>query len=468
MRVLFVTAELAPFAKVGGLADVAHGLPKALAAHGVDVRVILPGYEYIESISKPTAEFEVSVNPHHRTIANLREVEGCPVPTYTIAGDGLYAAVSSPEELYSPGRDAYLFLARALPQACHALHWRPDVIHANDWHTGFVPVVLREGGEDWSDVATVFTIHNLGYQGAFGPDTLESVGLPYSLFNFHQVEAWGCVNFLKAGVAFSDRTNTVSPTYAREIQTPEFGFGLDGHMRHLAEHGRLSGILNGIDTETHDPATDPVLDANFSVGDLAGKARGKICLLAEQGMADGPLLSVVSRLSEQKGFDLLLSVIPQIVAAGGSLVVLGVGSPEIASSLRKAEAAAPKQVRFVNRYDAELGQRIYASSDGFLMPSAYEPCGLGQMFAMRYGTLPVVRNTGGLADSVTDGVDGFVFEGRSQEAFSQAVGRALAVYDTPERQRMIQAAMTKDFSWDARAQEYVELYRRSRRTVPVE
>lgn len=468
MRVLFVTAELAPSAKVGGLADVAYGLPKALAQLGIDVRVVVPGYRYLWRDARPVVETEVPINPSWILPMAVGEMEGTPVPTYLVSADCFFSGVDAPEELYSPGRDAYLFLARAVPALCHALRWRPDVVHANDWHTGFVPVVLREGGEDWGDVSTVFTIHNLGYQGGFGLETLDAVGLPRSLFNHHQVEAWGAVNFLKAGAAYSDQVNTVSPTYSREIQTPEFGFGLDGLMRHLADHGRLSGILNGIDTETHDPQTDPALDANFSAGDLAGKAEGKRRLMAELGLGDGPLFSIVSRLSEQKGFGLVLSRIGQIVAGGGSLVVLGVGSEEIAHELRKAEAEAPGRVRFVNRYDAVLGQRIYAASDWFLMPSAYEPCGLGQMFAMRYGALPIVRATGGLADSVEHGVDGITFQEPTPEAFGEAIAQAIAIHPTQRRHEMVAAAMAKDFSWPARASEYVALYHRASRLVPRE
>ncbi|MGE0002231.1 MAG: glycogen synthase, partial [Fimbriimonadaceae bacterium] len=284
MRVLFVSAELAPSAKVGGLADVAHGLPKALAQAGVDVRVLVPGYGFLGRREGTAQRFGVRVGPTWEARAVLDEIEGCPVPTYGVDGDALFGEILRAEDLYAPSRDAYLFLARAVPAVCRALGWRPDVVHCNDWHTGFVPVVLREGGEDWGDVATVFTIHNLGYQGGFGIDALDRVGLPRSLFNHHQVEAWGAVNFLKAGAAYADQTSTVSPTYAREIQTPEHGFGLDGLMRHLAEHDRLGGILNGIDTETHDPATDPALAARFSVHDLAGKAEGKRCLLSELGL----------------------------------------------------------------------------------------------------------------------------------------------------------------------------------------
>lgn len=468
MRVLFVTAELAPFAKVGGLADVAHGLPMALAEQGVDVRVLVPGYGFLAERTQPVADFGVSVNPLWEARAALGQVDGCPVTTYAVDGDGLFADIHRPEDLYSPGRDAYLFLARAVPAVCHSLGWRPDVVHCNDWHTGFVPVVLREGGADWGDVAVVFTIHNLGYQGGFGLDTLDCVGLPQSLFNHHQVEAWGAVNFLKAGATYADQTNTVSPTYAGEIQTPEYGFGLDGLMRHLAEHGRLSGILNGIDAAGHDPATDPALPAHFSASDAAGKEACKRALRRELGLDDGPVFSVVSRLSEQKGFDILLGSLPQIVAGGGVVAVLGVGSAEIAARLRGAEAAHRGKVRFVNAYDAPLGQRIYAGSDFFLMPSMYEPCGLGQMFAMRYGTLPVARATGGLADSITDGVDGYLFGPAEPWALSEAVGRALAAFSGPKHGQMVAAAMAKDFSWGARAREYAALYGKARRLVPVE
>jgi starch synthase len=325
----------------------------------------------------------------------------------------------------------------------------------------------------WDGVASVFTIHNLAYQGEFGLEALDALDLPHSLFHPDRVEAWGRVNFLKAGCAYSDRVNTVSPNYAEEIQTPEFGCALDGLMRYLASQGRLSGILNGIDTEVFDPATDPHLPARFSAQEPAGKAKDKAYLLKELGLPnldDAPLFGVVSRLSSQKGLDLIVKAAEAMFGLPVQLVIQGLGDPAIADALRDLERRFPENFRFVQKFDADLAQRIYGGCDGFLMPSAFEPCGLGQLIAMRYGTVPVVRATGGLKDTVFEGINGFTFERQEPLALVAAVARAAEAYRNCDRWRdLMHAGLTGDYTWDRSAQRYAELYEaaRAERRVPV-
>ncbi|MBX3097743.1 MAG: glycogen synthase, partial [Fimbriimonadaceae bacterium] len=383
MRVLFCSAEVAPFAKVGGLADVAGSLPKALQARGHEVRVVMPAYGLILERWAPisTTTFEVRINPSWTAEATVYEIKAEGLHLWLIDGPGFFTGIQRSEDVYSQGRDAYIFFAQAALEACHALNWRPEVVHAHDWHMGFVPVLLRETrGGRWDQVGTCYTIHNLAYQGEFGFDTLEVADLPGSLFTPDLLEAYGGVNFLKSGAVYADQTNTVSPNYAQEIQTPEYGCRLDGLMRHLHHLGRLRGILNGIDVHGHNPMTDPDLAAPFSADDVSGKAVCRKNLLNELGLSEdpsAPVLGIVSRLSNQKGFDLVIAAANRVLGMGTRLVVLGTGDPWAAGELRRLEQSYPDRVRFVEAFDVRLAQRIYAGSDIFLMPSAFEPCGLG-------------------------------------------------------------------------------------------
>lgn len=470
LRVLFVSAEVSPFAKVGGLADVAGSLPLALSRLGVDVRVAMPGYGLaLESAAwdGPGERHETSVelNPSLTYLASIWARKHRGVEHWLIDGDEIFAGIKESAAVYSPGRDAYLFFAAALLEACRMLGWMPDVVHCNDWHTGFVPVLMREkGGVTWDSASALYTIHNLAYQGEFGIDTLDLLGLPRSLFNPHQLETYGSVNFLKSGCVFSDQVNTVSPTYAREIQTPEYGCRLEGLMKYLADQGRLSGILNGIDYDAFDPSADPAIAASYSASDLSGKGLCRHALLKELKLpvrTKGPVVGMVTRLSSQKGFDLVLEAAERMLKHPIALVVQGLGDPWAASGLRELEARYPKQVRFLQRFDPELAQRVYAGSDVFLMPSAFEPCGLGQMIAMRYGTIPIARSTGGLADTVFEGDNGFVFEERSPTALAEAFDRACHLFNQKAKWTdLIERAMQIDHSWSISAKDYVRLYRR--------
>lgn len=466
MKILFVSAEVAPFAKVGGLADVIGSLPRALRGRGHDVRVLMPGYGMVLKDKRwnatKVATLNTALNPFEKVRTTIHEADDRGVPIWLASGGKHFDGVSTSVEIYSPARDAYLFLSQAALQWCERADWIPDVVHAHDWHTGFLPVLMREGPADlWDRVASVFTIHNLAYQGEFGLDTLDKVGLPHCLFNMHQLETYGAVNFLKSACVYADRVNTVSPTYAAEIQWPEYGCRLEGLMTWLAADGRLSGILNGIDVDRFDPRTDDAIAAPFSSSGLGGKAACKQALQDELGLPavpKVPVVAMVSRLSEQKGYDLVIQALEQIVGEA-QLVVLGTGDPWAAEQLLAAQERFPDRVRLIERFDVELAQRIYAGADIFLMPSAYEPCGLGQMIAMRYGTVPVVRKTGGLADTVFDTVNGFTFVERTAEALFEAVWRATETYAKPKTwSKYVEAGMTSDFSWVRSAGRYEELY----------
>ncbi|MCX7800426.1 MAG: glycogen synthase [Fimbriimonadales bacterium] len=471
MRVLFVSVEVSPFAKVGGLADVAGSLPKALRDLGHDVRIAMPAYKMV--LDDPRRRTRCILRPHNLRVGPawvqtgwVRETLLDEVPVWLFGTDRWFDEVDRSERIYLPGEDQYLFLARAILDACKRLGWIPDVIHCNDWHTGFVPVLLRESREVvFHRTASVFTIHNLAYQGEFGVEILDRVGLPRGLFDMHRLETYGCVNFLKSACVYSEQVNTVSPTYAREIQTPEYGCRLEGLMAHLASQGRLSGILNGIDTEVFNPRTDPCLPAHYGQHDLAGKAVCKEAVLREVGLQpieDAPLMGVVSRLSSQKGMDLMIEAAEAMFQLPAQLIVQGLGDPWLAQRYRELEKAFPHHFRYVERFDAELAQRVYAGSDLFLMPSSFEPCGLGQMIALRYGTIPIVRRTGGLADTVFEGQNGFVFERRDVDEFLAAVRRAHSAYQIKEVWlQMVDRALHGDYSWGKSAREYESLYQRA-------
>lgn len=468
MKVLFVSHEVSPYAKVGGLADVAGSLPKALRARGHDVRVLMPGYRMVRedprwNVQRVAEPFEVPINPVWSVEASAEETAHEDVPAYLLrVGDWFDATVSS-ETVYLPGEDQHIAFARASLEFCQRLGWMPDVVHTHDWHTSLLPVFMRESHrEAWEDVGSVHTIHNLAYQGVFPPETTLKAGLPWDLFEMNHLETWGNFNFLKAGCVYADRTTTVSPNYAQEIQTAEFGCTLEGVMRHFAAEGRLSGILNGIDTDLFDPQKDPHLATRYSAKDLAGKAKCRSALLEEMGWKDElnvPIAGIVTRLSQQKGLDLVLAAAEELAELPMRMVVLGLGEPWIADRLEALQKEKPDRVRFFKKFDLALAQRIYSGSDLFFMPSAFEPCGLGQLIAMRYGTLPIARHTGGLADTVFEGQNGFVFDDKTPEAFLGACTRAVQTFGKPTSWKsMVKRAMGGDYGWAASAEKYEKVY----------
>ncbi len=478
LRILLLSAEVSPYAKTGGLADVAAALPRALARAGHEVRVLMPFYQ---SVQRGPWEFR----PHPR-LQGMRQSFGRRDLSFSVYTARLPESevemlfLQCPElygrpGIYTQDGDEHLrfgLLSRAALDVCQWLQWGPDVLHCNDWHTALAPLYLKAAyGWDrlFAPTRTVLTIHNIGYQGVFGAGTVDELGLGVHRQLLHQGDLQaGKLNFLKTGVIYADALTTVSETYAREIQGADFGMGLQDLLR--ARSSWVIGIVNGIDTGEWDPATDPRIPYHYSSADLSGKRACKEHLLARLALAPtarAPLLGVVSRLTVQKGFELLPEVLPDLLREDVRLAVLGSGEERYESYFHWLHGSNPGQVSFWAGYDDELAHQIEAGADFFLMPSLYEPCGLNQMYSLRYGTIPIVRRTGGLADTVEPYVPatgegtGFLFDEFTAAAFRGALGTALATWRDPaHRERLIRNGMARDFSWEQQSRHYVELYRR--------
>jgi starch synthase len=482
LKILIVAAEVAPFAKVGGLADVAGALPKALRALGHDVRVVMPCYRMIEENPKCAVEdllpaFPVPIHADLTEQARIRQTcIGKDVPVYLIAGDRCFAEANESKKVYSLAPDPYVFFDRAVCEFIPRLStaWDPDIVHCNDWHTGLTPVYLDTLYRDhptWAGAARVFTIHNLAYQGDFDYDVFRRTGLPDHLFAYDKLEFYGRMSFMKGGLVFSHMVNTVSQTYAQEIQTPEYGCRLEGLLQYLASQGRLTGIVNGIDYEEYDPASDPRIPAHFSAEKPEGKAHCKSALQAECSLPakqEVALIGLISRLADQKGFDLIRAIAEPMLKLPVQFVLLGTGDPQYETYFRDLARKFPKKVKAHIGFDADLAQRVYAGSDMFLMPSRFEPCGLGQLMSLRYGTIPIVRATGGLADTILDynrspkKGNGFAFDEYSADALLQTVKRAVGTFaDKARWAALVSRALQSDFSWTSSARKYVELYRQA-------
>ncbi len=473
MKILFATSEIAPWVKTGGLGDVAGALPAALRAGGHDVRVLVPAYPALLKSFPGAAEI---ARPHWLggllPTPGLREAvapDGTPLLLLDYAP---YFARAGNPYLGPEGRDwldnhlRFGLLSRVaawIGSEASTLDWQPDVIHCHDWQTGLAPAYLNYLPGRLAK--SLFTVHNLAFQGLFDHASLFELGLPDAAWGMHGVEFYGYLSFLKAGLQHADSISTVSPSYAREIQTDEEGMGMAGLLRHRS--GQLSGILNGIDTTLWNPATDPHLERTYSARHPEGKAANKAALQAQLGLEprpDLPLLAVVSRLTEQKGLDLLLDMAPQILKTPAQLVVLGSGGPALEHGFTALAHKHKSRCAVTIGFDEALAHRIEAGADIFLMPSRFEPCGLNQMYSLRYGTPPLVRATGGLADTVIDAADtrhgnGFVFAPATTEALLQAVQRAIAAWHDPVRWRSLQKrGMARDSSWEGAARHYAALY----------
>jgi starch synthase len=465
MRVFFVASEAVPYVKTGGLGDVVGSLPPALHALGPDTFLILPLYRAIMDQSlelEHVMNGSVTLGERAFSYAVFRREQ-----TYFIAQndlfdrDGLY---NTRDGDYSDNWLRFAFFARAALETIIALGGA-DIIHVHDWQAALLPVYLRELYPERHE-KTLLTIHNIAYQGLFSADVVPQVGLPDSVFTIRGLEFYGKANFLKGGIVWADRINTVSPTYAREILTDEYGYRLNGILETRRE--QLSGILNGIDYDYWNPASDTALPHLYNKGSLSGKTRDKESLLHEAGITtdpDRPLFVMVSRLVAQKGLDILLGALDAMMSLPVSLAILGTGDPGIEAALEQKAAAYPGRFILNRRFDENLAHRLYAASDFFLMPSRFEPCGLSQMIALRYGSIPVVRKTGGLRDTVQDvhpktGLgNGITFDDATPSDFLEAVRRAVALYADQNSYRRIQSiGMGCDFSWQASAKEYLELY----------
>jgi starch synthase len=482
MRVGLIASEAAPFAKTGGLGDVTAALARHLVKAGHDARLVLPLYASMKREGLTLTEVgycrnvQVPLGPRRFTFSLF----ACPLPkggpiVYFVHCPELYARPG----IYAQDGDEHLrfgFLTVAALEAFQRMGFSPDVVHVHDWHTALAPLLLRTryawDRARFGSTRTVLTIHNMAYQGGFPAAAAADLGLGEWASMLHQEQLGrGAFSFLTTGLLYADALTAVSETNAREIMTPEHGFGLDGLVR--ARAGSLVGIVNGIDAAEWDPAADPHIAARYSARDLSGKARCRAALVAEAGLAGdprAPVLGVVSRLSAQKGFDLLLEALPPFLATGRvRLAGLGSGSTKIADGLQALVRRFPGRAAFEVGFSEPKAHRIEAGSDFFLMPSRFEPCGLNQMFSQRYGTPPIVHRTGGLADTVTpwspatgDGT-GFAFEHFTVAGLTWAIEQAMACWARPEAYRRVQlAGMAQDFSWERQIQRYVALYQRLR------
>jgi starch synthase len=482
MRVLHVTAELYPWVKSGGLGDVAAALSPAQAAIGIDARLLVPGFAgFLDAFADVTDVARLHTPfAAERVRIGLARLPGTDCRAYLVDHPALYDRPGNPyagpdgNDWPDNHRRFGLFgwAAAALARGADR-GWRPQILHCHDWHGGLAPAYLAASpAEDRVD--TLFTIHNLAYRGLFSGAVFPELGLPAGFFAVDGVEFYGQTSYLKAGLFYSDHLSTVSPTYAREIQTPDFGWGLDGLLRSRA--GVLTGILNGVDPQIWDPSRDAALPRPYGVDDApAGKRAAKAALQARLGLAENPdvaLFGVVSRLTWQKGLDLLLAAVPGLVAGGGQLALLGSGDADVEAGFAAAARTHSGRVAVELGYDEPLAHQIFAGADLVLLPSRFEPCGLTQLYALRYGALPLVRRVGGLADTVVDATavtladataTGFAYDEESPAALLAAVGRALALmYQPAVWRRIMRQAMTRDFSWTAAARRYRALYRTMR------
>jgi len=462
-----VASEATPFAKTGGLADVVGALSAALHRRGEEVAIALPRYRSVPLEGAQCVQDHLGVwlaaGAFHS--ASVWRAVHREVPYYFIDCAPLYdrPGIYGEAADYPDNHVRFAVLSQAA-LALVRYHWRPDVLHCHDWQTALVPIYIRtrlSGDPTFMGLRTLLTVHNLGYQGIYPKEILPQIGLDDAVFHPEALEFFGEVNLLKGGLRFADAVNTVSPTYAREIQTPELGFGLDDLLR--ARDETLHGILNGADYAEWNPETDPHLAARYSAADLSGKRACKQALLAELGLPaealDRPLAGMVSRLDSQKGFDLLQEASAELTAEDLSLAALVTSSPRSEGFLRAWAAAHPQKIAVRVAYDEPLAHRIMAGADLLLMPSRYEPCGLSQIYALRYGAVPVVRVTGGLADTV-DETTGFRFQEYTVAALLQALRQALAAWrDRAAWMERMRRGMARDFSWEVSAARYSELYR---------
>lgn len=475
-HVAIISPEVAPFAKTGGLADMTSGLSLALESMGSKVSLIMPAYRQVLGGGFPEEDaggmgFPVAVSNRTEIATVLKSRLGQNINVYLIRCDRYFDRehfYGTPEGDYPDNAERFAFFSRAALEVSRLI--QPDVIHCHDWQSGLVPVFLRAQPEAYPEIAsarTVFTVHNLGYQGLFWEPDWHLLNLDRKLFNPGCLEFYGKINFLKGGVVFADKITTVSPSYAEEIQTPEQGFGLDGVFRDRARD--LTGILNGADYGAWNPESDPLITENYGARRTSGKKKCKAELQKKLGLAEEPgipLVGIVSRLVSQKGLDLIEATLDDLLGRGIQLALLGSGEKKYEELLTRAAEQYGGKAAIRLGFDENLAHRIEAGADLFLMPSLYEPCGLNQIYSLKYGTIPIVRATGGLKDTVEDYDEdgntgtGFVFGPNEPGALLDAVDRALRVF--PQKRKwnaLMKRAMAADFSWDRSAREYDRLYR---------
>ncbi len=479
MNICFATSECVPYAKTGGLADVAGSLPKALAQEGCTVKVFMPLYESINTLDhnltfcEDLGEMSIPISEDTRYFYTwYGKLPDSEVEVYFIDCPHYYHR----PHLYTSDWDEderFIFLQHAIFKVMQRYHWSPDIIHCNDWHTGLMPALLKQA-YNWDELfartACFFSIHNIGYQGLFSGSAIGAAGLSYDYFYpGGPFEKDGAFSFMKTGILFSEIVSTVSRTYAHEIQTSEFGAGLENTLRR--RHEDLFGVINGIDTTDWNPAIDPHIPYTYTANDLRGKAQNKQALLEELHLPyhpDTPVIGLISRFTPQKGFELLFPIMGEVLQSNVQFVILGSGEGRYESFFENVARAYPHKVSTYIGYNNPLAHRITAGADLFLMPSQYEPCGMNQMFSLNYGTLPIVRKTGGLADTVRDYHEfpgqgnGFSFADFSPQALYFTLQRALDRYaDQDEWTLLMQRGMEEDFTWTVSAKRYINLYHKA-------
>jgi starch synthase len=485
LRIVMLAAEAAPFAKVGGLGDVIGALPKTLEQLGVKPAVIIPAYKTIHSCGFPVyscsavPDFDISMrSANERAQVFQAKVNGTDIDVYMIGSEkyfdreGIYSDPASGEE-YPDDMERLIFFMKSALELILRLKSPVDIIHCHDYHTALVPGLLKtyyRRQEFFSGVGTLFTIHNMAYQGIYSTEALDCAGIaPDNFYPASPFEYWGHVNFMKAGIVFADKVNTVSPAYSVEIQNnSEFGMGLEGVLRSRGED--FTGIVNGIDYDEWNPQTDPLISARFSSLDLSGKEECKKYLLHRFQLPIQkrvPLIGIVSRLTDQKGFDLIAEAMEEMMALDLQLVILGTGLKKYHDLFQQAVSRYPQKAGLQLSFDNQLAHQIEAGCDMFLMPSKFEPCGLNQLYSLRYGTIPIVRKTGGLADTVIpydhEKGAGFTFSAYSAEEMMDAIRQALKLYsNSSEWLALVMRAMSQDWSWNRSAQEYLKLYQNIR------
>jgi starch synthase len=480
LRILFATPEAVPFAKTGGLADVAGALPKFLHPLGCEVILVMPYYRMVKRSGFPLQylgeEIEVPLGEETLRAEVYQGHLEKNISVYFIGRDEFFDReylYSTPRGDYFDNAERFVFFTRAVLHLARHIQFSPDVIHHHEWQTGLIPAYLKSiYGNDpfFGRTATVFTIHNIAYQGLFKKEKFSLTGLPPEMYNPEGIEFWERINLMKAGIVYADAINTVSQKYSEEIQNPEYGYGLEGILRKRRKD--LYGILNGVDYQDWDPSHDPHLIVRYNLNDLSGKRECKKDLLKEYGLPPSlekaPLLGMISRLADQKGFDLLTEIIDELFTFDIGFVLLGTGEQKYHDLFSRIAQKYPQKAGVRIAYDDRLAHKIEAGADLFLMPSKYEPCGLNQIYSLKYGTIPVVRATGGLDDTITHynpstGMgNGFKFARYDAKEFLNQIKVAMDLYAQPEHwTRLIRNAMSSDFSWERSAEAYLELYQKA-------
>ncbi|MEM7008576.1 MAG: glycogen synthase GlgA [Thermodesulfobacteriota bacterium] len=484
MNVLFVASEMEPFAKTGGLADVVGVLPKRLSDLGLDVRVVIPLYKEAErnlrrlGIKAQTLRNKEVIVPidwiAHKGKIKEAKIDG--VTVYFLINEEFYDRAyiyGSPVGDYADNDLRYGFLSLGSLEIAKTLNFKPDIIHCNDWQTALIPISLKwkkhyHDDPFFKDTKVVYTIHNIAYQGLYQQDIIDKFGLPSYVFNMNGLEFYGKVNLMKGGIISSDLVTTVSPRYTEEIKTPEYGYWLDGVLRSISNRNKLVGIMNGLDYDVWDPETDNTICMKYGPDNLEGKAMNKLKLRKRLGFKskeNKPLIGIISRLADQKGIDLVVDYLDQILDLNVELVVLGTGDKSYENILTEKMKLYGDKFSAIIGYNDKKARAIYAGSDMFLMPSRFEPCGLGQLMALKYGTVPIVRGTGGLLDSIIDYKrnselgNGFVFHEFDGKEMLESIENAISVYNNPaEWHALVRKDMAENFSWRKASEIYRDHY----------